>query len=76
MVCYCDGYHGGIPPQPVSGGGGQDGGSGCPDDLAEGQACTGTPEACDALQGTGCGQIFECKAGHWDGHRNTCYEIP
>ena len=46
------------------------------DDLAEGQACTGTPEACDALQGTGCGQIFECKAGHWDGHRNTCYEIP
>jgi hypothetical protein len=81
-VCYCDGYHGGIPPQKGVDYSHWECGKvkhrtdGCPDNIAEGQTCTGTPGGCNALEGTSCGQFFECKAGHWDGHRNTCYEIP
>ena len=82
-VCYCDGYHGGVRPQAGVDyshwecGKVKHRSDGCPDNIAEGQPCTeATPESCNALQGTSCGQVFECKAGHWDGRRNSCYEIP
>jgi hypothetical protein len=81
-ICYCDGYHGGIPPQPGVNydhwecGKKRHRTDGCPDDIADKMTCTGTPASCPALQGPFCGQLFECKDGHWDGQRNTCSEIP
>lgn len=82
--CACDGYHGGIPPEPhvdythwicARTSHRRDGCPG-PDELKDGAPCSPERKACLEAEGLFCGQFFTCTGGHWNGNRNTCAEIP
>jgi len=80
--CFCDGYHGGIPPEKnvdyshwVCGKtkGRQDG---CPDQIRAGAACRTAGQFCHPQEGMFCGPQFECANGHWEARVNNCVTIP
>ena len=80
--CFCDGYHGGIPPRAgvdyshwVCGKtiGRKDG---CPDDLKVGAACKQAGKMCHPQEGMWCGPEITCTNGTWTAGIDDCSTIP
>ncbi|MEO6774826.1 MAG: hypothetical protein ABI467_17760 [Kofleriaceae bacterium] len=80
--CFCDGYHGGIPPKQdvdyshwVCGRrtGRTDG---CPDHLAAGVRCKQEDQLCHPQEGMFCGPTFRCHQGRWAAGIDNCGTIP
>src|SRR5690606_9111075 len=81
-VCFCDGYHGGIPPRPGVAythwtcGRQRNRTDGCPDNVRAGARCRKNGQRCAQLEGLYCGLVLECRGRRWVPTQNTCSNIP